>query len=140
LPACQQILSADGRFTYCGGKLPLEPQLDRRARNLGLATVAALSNPRGYLGIDLVLGQAEDGSDDYVIEINPRLTTSYVGLRALARKNLAAAMLAVVGGQSPDLCFEARQVEFTADGAIASEADVVAAGDGHGRQDACPTL
>ena len=61
---------------------------------------------------------ADDGSGDYVIEINPRLTTSYVGLRALARTNLAAAMLAVVAGQSANLCFGTEQVEFTADGTV----------------------
>ena len=38
-----------------------------------------------------------------VIEINPRLTTSYVGLRALASCNLAAALLNVVAGQKPRL-------------------------------------
>src|SRR5262249_44772447 len=119
LPACQQILSADGRFSYRGGKLPLEARFYRRARVLALAATAALPEPRGYLGVDLVLGEADDGSGDYVIDINPRLTTSYVGLRALARTNLAAAMLAVVGGRSPNLCFGAEQLEFTADGITA---------------------
>jgi len=118
LPACQQLLSSDGRFSYRGGRLPLESQLDRRARALALAALAALPEARGYFGVDLVLGEAEDGSGDYVIEINPRLTTSYVGLRSLARTNLAAAMLAVVSGRSPDLCFTAEQLEFTADGTI----------------------
>ena len=46
----------------------------------------------GYVGVDVVLGN--DGRD-WAIEINPRLTTSYVGLRALAGFNLAEAMLAV---------------------------------------------
>ena len=47
----------------------------------------------GYVGVDLVLGDAADGSRDFAIEINPRLTTSYVGLRALAEFNIAEAML-----------------------------------------------
>jgi predicted ATP-grasp superfamily ATP-dependent carboligase len=115
LPACQQLLSADGRFVYRGGKLPLKTRLDRRARALALAAIAALPEPRGYLGVDLVLGEPDDGSGDCVIEINPRLTTSYVGLRALARTNLAAAMLAVVNGRPPNLCFGAEQLEFTAE-------------------------
>ena len=118
LPACQQLLFGDGHFAYRGGKLPLEARLDERARALALAGIAALPEARGYLGVDLVLGEADDGSGDYVIEINPRLTTSYVGLRALARTNLAAAMLAVVSDRSPDLCFGAEQLEFTADGTI----------------------
>jgi predicted ATP-grasp superfamily ATP-dependent carboligase len=85
---------------------------------MGLAAVAALPLSQGYVGVDLVLGQAEDGSGDRVIEVNPRLTTSYVGLRALARANLAAAMLAVAAGERPDLCFGSEPVEFTTDGRI----------------------
>jgi predicted ATP-grasp superfamily ATP-dependent carboligase len=55
--------------------------------------VATLPTPLGYLGVDLVLGDDPSGADDRVIEINPRLTTSYVGLRAAALCNLAEAML-----------------------------------------------
>ena len=118
MPACEQTLSSDGRFSYLGGRLPLAPALAERAQKLALAAVAALPSPRGYVGVDLVLGDAADGSGDYLIEINPRLTTSYVGLRALSQTNLAAAMLAVCQGQSPELCFGARSIEFTADGVI----------------------
>jgi predicted ATP-grasp superfamily ATP-dependent carboligase len=118
LPACEQLLSNDGRLTYRGGRLPLDARLDQRARAFALAAIAALPEPRGYLGVDLVLGDADDGSADHVIEINPRLTTSYVGLRALARSNLAAATLAVVSGRAPNLCFADQQLEFTADGTV----------------------
>ncbi len=31
-----------------------------------------LPQPLGYLGIDMILGERSDGSDDVVIEINPR--------------------------------------------------------------------
>jgi predicted ATP-grasp superfamily ATP-dependent carboligase len=118
LPACEQRLSSDGQFTYLGGRLPLHSQLDLRARRLALAAIAALPQPHGYIGVDLVLGDAADGSGDRAIEINPRLTTSYAGLRAAANTNLAAAMLAVAEGRTPDLCFHARPVEFAADGSI----------------------
>ena len=46
-----------------------------------------------------MLGDAADGSRDYAIEINPRLTTSYVGLRALAEFNIAEAMLRAATGK-----------------------------------------
>jgi tyramine---L-glutamate ligase len=118
LPACEQRLSSDGRFSYLGGRLPLENRLDARARRLALAAVGALPSPSGYVGVDLVLGEAANGSEDRVIEINPRLTTSYVGLRSLAQTNLAAAMLAVVEGRQPDLCFGDRRVEFDANGTV----------------------
>ena len=66
----------------------------------------------GYVGVDLVLGVAGDGGDDAVIEINPRLTTSYLALRRLLRTNLAAAMLAVARGDHVELCRERSHVRF----------------------------
>ncbi len=106
LPACRQVLSDDGRFRYLGGELPLPASLSRRASRLALQAISPLirtgvSGLRGYVGVDLILGQAEDGSEDQAIEINPRLTTSYVGLRTLARFNLAQAWLALLGWDLP---------------------------------------
>ena len=120
LPACEQRLTVDGRFTYLGGRTPLPASLDRRARNLALAAVLTLPDPLGYLGVDLVLGDAADGSGDRVIEINPRLTTSYVGLRQLCRQNLAAAMLEAACGRRPALSWHAGEVQFSSDGQILS--------------------
>jgi predicted ATP-grasp superfamily ATP-dependent carboligase len=78
----------------------------------------ALPEARGYIGVDLVLGKAADGSRDYVIEINPRLTTSYIGLRAASQMNLAAAMVDACRGRRPDLCFDHSPLEFDADGCV----------------------
>lgn len=118
LPACLQWLSDDRTFQYRGGMTPIKDDLNTRARNLALAVAAAMPPAAGYFGVDLVLGDADDGSQDYVIEVNPRLTTSYVGLRAIARTNLAAAMLEVAAGKECDLTFDSRRVQFTPDGAV----------------------
>jgi tyramine---L-glutamate ligase len=116
LPAAEQILSQDGRCSYLGGKTPIAGGLSRRAQTLALAAISTLPRPRGYLGVDLVLGEAENGSEDYVIEINPRLTTSYVGLRAICNTNLAAAMVDVAIGRAPALSWKRQSVQFSADG------------------------
>jgi predicted ATP-grasp superfamily ATP-dependent carboligase len=118
LPACEQRLTDDGRFSYLGGRTPLAPALDERARRLALAAVRTLPEPLGYVGVDLVLGDDPHGAADYVIEINPRLTTSYIGLRAACRDNLAAAMLAVAEGRQPSLEWHDGAVEFSADGRV----------------------
>lgn len=118
LPACQQLLSQDGQFTYHGGWLPLPLSLDDRARRLATAAVRTLPKPLGYIGVDLVLGDDANGRDDCVIEINPRLTTSYVGLRELSETNLAAAMLAVACGEQPALSWRGGAVEFSFDGHV----------------------
>ncbi|HEX5497861.1 MAG TPA: hypothetical protein VFX03_01485, partial [Thermomicrobiales bacterium] len=67
----------------------------------------------------LVLGERCDGADDVVIEINPRLTTSYIGLRAACEQNLAGAMLDLAAGRIPALSFRDGPLRFEADGKIA---------------------
>lgn len=118
MPACAQHVSADGRFRYRGGALPLPDRFARRATSLALRAVQAVPGLRGYVGVDLVLGDAGDGSADRVIEINPRVTTSYVGLRALCRSNLAAAMIACVHGDATRLSWKAGSVSFRPDGRV----------------------
>jgi len=118
LVPCRQRLSDDGRFIYQGGQLPLAPHLAERAVRLGRRAVAALPEPAGYLGVDVVLGTASDGRNDVVVEVNPRLTTSYVGLRAAAAVNLAAAMLDAAQGRVPRLSFRPVAVEFDPDGTV----------------------
>src|SRR5205807_9809415 len=104
---------------YLGGKLPLSPSLAERAVRLGRLAIQSVPDLYGYVGVDLVLGSALDGSQDWVVEINPRLTTSYVGLRALAQTNLAGVLLAVALGENcPQLQWQSGEVHFQADGKI----------------------
>ena len=117
-PATQE-LSDDGRFHYRGGSLPLPPPLAARAVRLARRAVETIPGLAGYVGVDVILGDAVDGSGDWVIEINPRFTTSYIGLRALCRDNLAGAMLRVVQGlEVPALSWRPGPVRFTADGTV----------------------
>jgi predicted ATP-grasp superfamily ATP-dependent carboligase len=119
LPACRQRLTDDGRFGYLGGEAPLPGMLALRAQRLALAAVNALPATLGYVGVDLVLGASPEGRNDVVIEVNPRLTTSYVGLRHLTTSNLAVAMLAIAEGQPTELSWAGHTVQFEADGRVA---------------------
>jgi predicted ATP-grasp superfamily ATP-dependent carboligase len=117
LVPCQQLFAENG-LTYQGGRLPLAAPLAARARQLALTTIEAMPPTIGYVGIDLILGADADGSQDYVLEINPRLTTSYVGLRAACRQNLAAAMLDIAAQRTATLSFADELLEFLSDGTI----------------------
>jgi predicted ATP-grasp superfamily ATP-dependent carboligase len=119
LPPAGQHLSGDGRFHYLGGQLPLSPALAERVQRLGWLAVDAVAGLRGYVGVDVVLGDAPDGSSDRLMEVNARLTTSYVGLRALCRTNLAEVLLCVCSGaEPPELCWREGTVAWKADGSM----------------------
>ena len=100
-------------FFYKGGSLPIELELAKRAIELGRRALIVTHGRRGYVGLDLVLGEATDGSQDYVIEVNPRITTSYLGLRQASKTNLAQAMLDVADGNVPGLLFSDECVSFS---------------------------
>jgi predicted ATP-grasp superfamily ATP-dependent carboligase len=123
LAPCSQRLSSDGHFQYLGGETPLPAPLAERAAALALCAVATVPGLLGYVGVDLVLGQ--DAAADRVIEINPRLTTSYVGLRRLADFNLADMMLRIARGERlPALKWRPDRVVFSADGTVSVSSPV----------------
>lgn len=121
LTPCRQRLGGASGLEYLGGALPLAAPLAARATQLAAAAVACVAGLLGYVGVDLVLGAAADGSQDVAIEINPRLTTSYVGLRSAARTNLAGAMLAAAAGQQPAIEWREGAWQFDADGTVRSD-------------------
>lgn len=118
LMPCRQRISEDGRLRYLGGELPLAAGLAKRATALAERALAALPAAAGYVGVDLVLGRDPHGSEDAVIEVNPRLTTSYVGLRAAAKSNLAEAMWHVAQGEEHNVEFSQRPIEFDSTGNV----------------------
>jgi hypothetical protein len=73
---------------YVGGRAAVEHPRRREALALAVRAVELVPGLQGYVGVDLVLG------DDrcWLIEINPRLTTSYIGLRRVIDYNLAEAV------------------------------------------------
>jgi predicted ATP-grasp superfamily ATP-dependent carboligase len=92
LPACDQQIEFHPsgswqQLRYCGSQLIVSAELRARADRLAQAALAQLPPARGYLGIDLLLDNV-----DRVVEINARLTSSYLELRRHVG-NLAPAML-----------------------------------------------
>ena len=98
LPGVRQFVETDlaGDFSwlrYAGGALPLPDALDERARALAKYVLASGAPLRGYVGIDIILGPAEDGSEDRLVEVNPRLTTSYIGYSRMTGGTIGALLL-----------------------------------------------
>lgn len=112
-PVGEQRLSDDGRFAYRGGVIPAHGIDAEPIRALVLRLIECLGQGmRGYVGFD-VLVPDDEPTQPLLVEINPRLTTSYLGYRALTEENLAARMLPNVRTRG-DVTWNARRIEFDA--------------------------
>jgi len=124
----QSVRGKGGPLRYAGGETPWSHPAAGEAVRLAARAVRALGHCAGdlcgYVGVDLVL--APDGPR--VVEINPRLTTAYLGLRRVARFNLAGLMLdAALGRRLPRRLEVEGRCSFRPDGSVAVRAGRVAA-------------
>lgn len=110
-----QEVRAGRPFAYLGGCVPLEHRQASEALAAARAACESAAGLRGYVGVDLVL--ARDGA--YVIEINPRVTASYVALREASDVNVAGLVLdAIESGRLPQPPGLRRTVRFSATGEL----------------------
>jgi predicted ATP-grasp superfamily ATP-dependent carboligase len=86
------IGAPDAISRYNGGLVPFDHLLRSRAFALAEKIVKSFRDLRGYVGVDLVLTEEEA----VAIEVNPRLTTSYIGLRRVINFNPAQAIVNAV--------------------------------------------
>lgn len=78
--------------SYSGGCVPFDHSLKQEAFMVAQKVVECFSGLRGYVGVDFVL----DKDKPFVVDVNPRLTTSYVGLSQTINFNLAQAIIDAV--------------------------------------------
>ena len=84
---------------YEGGMVPFDHALKQEAFKVTEKTVKSIPGLRGYVGVDLILAK----NKPFILEINPRLTTSYVGLSKISDFNIAQSLIeAVLNEQLPD--------------------------------------
>jgi len=86
------IGAPDAISSYNGGLVPFDHPLRPRAFAVAEKIVKSFRDLRGYVGVDLVLMEEEA----VAIEVNPRLTTSYIGLRRVVNFNPAEAIVNAV--------------------------------------------
>jgi predicted ATP-grasp superfamily ATP-dependent carboligase len=111
-----QRMSTRHGFSYLGGWTPLDHPLTTDAADVAIRTCTAFSGLRGCVGVDLVLTD----TGPVVIEVNPRLTTAYLGVRAVLDENVAALALGACHGTLPAQPTPRRCVRFTSSGLVAA--------------------
>ena len=116
LPVTTQRLSVTDSVHYCGGtvepatadQMPgLDSLLTRAVRALG-------TGARGWVGVDFIYDAEHASQPITIIEVNPRLTTSFVGLCAAGAPDLAAQIVAACLGLGVHLPGDWQEIEFTA--------------------------
>ncbi len=91
----KQDIITDGRFKYTGGEIPFKHRLTKKCVDVAL-NAAKILDLRGYCGVDLVLGDIP-----YFVELNPRVTTSFVPLSQILQANLAEILMDVIIENKP---------------------------------------
>ena len=87
-----KVAGPEAVSSYEGGTVPFNHPLKQEAFSVGEKVAGSFSGLRGYVGVDLVLVKDKP----FVVDVNPRLTTSYVGLCRVAAFNVAEALVDAV--------------------------------------------
>ena len=92
-PAMKQILHPPPVGEYQRSEDCLSESQQLRAKQLAAKAVVCLPETIGFLGLDLVLNDQGDSAKDVLIEINPRITMSYLTLRQKLDDGLIAKLM-----------------------------------------------
>lgn len=73
---------------YVGGAVPFEHEMKQKAFKTAEKVAASFPGLKGYVGVDLILSK----TGPVVVDVNPRLTTSFIGLSRVAGFNFGDAI------------------------------------------------
>jgi predicted ATP-grasp superfamily ATP-dependent carboligase len=102
LQPTRQLFSSDAFGIYTGGEIIEDERMVTAVWRAVEPALRAMEGVSGVVGFDLVLGR-ETCEEEWVVtvvEVNPRLTSSYLGLREFYHNNLAGCLLRLVRGEA----------------------------------------
>ncbi|HVP97447.1 ATP-grasp domain-containing protein [Methanoregula sp.] len=105
-------LDPDGRFTYGGGETPVHPPREQEIRDTAIKAATVLGC-QGYCGVDVVVGDQV-----CVVDVNPRITTSIVGIAACMEEEIANLLVAASRGSVPKEVHLSGHVRFDRAGKV----------------------
>ncbi len=109
----QQIeIGPDGSFRYLGGETPVHPEKEEEIIRTALKAVEVLGC-QGYCGVDMVVADKA-----YVVDVNPRITTSLIGIAACMQEEIADILVAASKGQGPAQVHLNGRVRFDTNGKV----------------------
>jgi tyramine---L-glutamate ligase len=102
----------DGAVHYRGGETPLHPEQESEIIRVAKQVTEVLGC-QGYCGIDMVVSDKV-----YVVDVNPRITTSLVGIAACMKEEIADILVAASKGGGPDQVHLTGTVRFDTNGKV----------------------
>ena len=90
----------DDKARYLGGELPFESEYRDEAFEIATKAVESIDGLKGFVGVDLLINADEkDIYSVYLLEINSRFTTPYVGLSKVANFNIGKSIIELIDGK-----------------------------------------
>ena len=100
--------------TYLGGKLPYENEYQKEIFEIATKAVENIKGLKGFVGVDLIINNDEkDIYQVYLLEINSRFTTPYVGLKKIANFNIAKTIIELIDNK-----LDIGDIDFSLDGEV----------------------
>ena len=107
--------SADGAIQYLGGKTPVHPAREEEIIEVAKKAIIVLGG-QGYCGVDVVVADKI-----YVVDVNPRITTSLVGIAACMKEEIAEILVESSKGGGPKQVHLEGSVRFDTHGKVTSK-------------------
>ena len=90
----------DDKGTYVGGRLPFDNEYKDESMEIAVKAVESMEGLKGFIGVDLIINADEkDIYSVYLLEINSRFTTPYVGLKEIANINIGKTIVDLIDGK-----------------------------------------
>lgn len=102
----------DGRVRYLGGETPVHPDREEEIVEVAVRAMNILGC-QGYAGIDVIAGDRI-----YVVDVNPRPTTSLVGIASVMEEEIADILVKASHGEATAEVHLSGSVRFDKDGRI----------------------
>jgi predicted ATP-grasp superfamily ATP-dependent carboligase len=107
-------IGTDGIFHYRGGETPVSHPRSEEILQTATRAIEVLGC-QGYCGVDVVVADRV-----YVVDVNPRITTSLVGIAGCMKEEIAEILVAASKGSAPQEVHLSGKVRFDRDGKVSS--------------------
>jgi predicted ATP-grasp superfamily ATP-dependent carboligase len=91
----RQLIKIEDKISYEGGMVPYLCYREKEVADIAKKTIKVLGC-RGYAGVDIVLSDKP-----YVVDINPRPTTSLIGITRVMKAQIADLIIKSAFGELP---------------------------------------